>query len=100
MSDFFFNNTATTEIYTLALRAALPICTRAERRAGRAQLRHLQRALVRVHARALPVPAPLTRRRRAASTVLRTDRSRAPGRTDRKSTRLNSSHANISYAVF
>src|SRR3712207_8986047 len=25
---------------------------------------------------------------------------RAPGRRDRKSTRLNSSHANISYAVF
>src|SRR3712207_6857895 len=33
-----------------------------------------------------------------APTVSR--RSRAPGRPDRKSTRLNSSHANISYAVF
>src|ERR1035437_4209318 len=34
------------------------------------------------------------------SWVARLARVRAPGKSDRKSTRLNSSHANISYAVF
>src|SRR5690348_18486720 len=71
---FFFNDTATTEIYTLSLHDALPI---SHRRAGRDAQRHVGRALlpprVRVHG----------------------DRP-----TDRKSTRLNSSHPSISYAVF
>src|SRR3712207_8744611 len=48
------------------------------------------------------------RRRRRPSGGAEADRARAPAqewltsvrRTDRKSTRLNSSHANISYAVF
>src|SRR2546426_11625243 len=72
---FFFNDTATTEIYTLSLHDALPIS------------------------------APPPSRRRATG-------SRRPGRGvgvevggaairgDRKSTRLNSSHLVISYAVF
>src|SRR3712207_8249092 len=85
---FFFNDTATTEIYTLSLHDALPIC----RPAGR------QRA-----------PARRSGRRRPGSSAARPpghpDRRRAPSRRaaaarDRKSTRLNSSHANISYAVF
>src|SRR5256885_9084355 len=64
---FFFNDTATTEIYTLSLHDALPISccdapARGRRRLGRA----------------------------------RGDRARQ----DRKSTRLNSSHLVISYAVF
>src|SRR2546426_11606864 len=62
---FFFNDTATTEIYTLSLHDALPIC---------------------VHDRARRVPdvcGPHCRRG-----------------GDRKSTRLNSSHLVISYAVF
>src|SRR3712207_8814629 len=63
---FFFNDTATTEIYTLSLHDALPISRSRRRR-------------------------PPTRRRRWR---------RAPAPPDRKSTRLNSSHANISYAVF
>src|SRR5437868_14084533 len=64
---FFFNNTSTTEIYTLSLHDALPIL-RAQHRQG--------------------------------SGLLRLGRS-APGRgQDRKSTRLNSSHVSISYAVF
>src|SRR5688572_33000805 len=70
---FFFNDTATTEIYTLSLHDALPISgegIRGDRSLGpRAQ-----------HPRADPVPA------------------RRP--EDRKSTRLNSSHSQISYAVF
>src|SRR2546430_12061239 len=82
---FFFNDTATTEIYTLSLHDALPICARGDR--GPASRRRLDR---RGHRRAAtgwhgwgtaPVAAPGT-----------------PG--DRKSTRLNSSHSQISYAVF
>src|SRR5438067_10776798 len=85
---FFFNATATTEIYTLSLHDALPIlqflCT-----AGGAWPEVLLRErLVRVQdsscfpERALPPPPWFLRGR------------------DRKSTRLNSSHVSISYAVF
>src|SRR2546429_8691767 len=66
LSFFFFNDTATTEIYTLSLHDALPIS----------------------HVGAAPVRAPPGARRHPAD-----DR-------DRKSTRLNSSHGYISYAVF
>src|SRR5882757_4254684 len=65
---FFFNDTATTEIYTLSLHDALPICRTSRRcRVKRSRFR---------------TPWVCSTRR------------------DRKSTRLNSSHANISYAVF
>src|SRR2546430_9736681 len=74
---FFFNDTATTEIYTLSLHDALPICTGRARR-SRAPRRWDGPPC----ARALPTS---TSRR---------------GRRDRKSTRLNSSHSQISYAVF
>src|SRR6267154_4645193 len=63
---FFFNDTATTEIYTLSLHDALPICFPMGCRPG--------------------VPTGL-------KTDLREE-------ADRKSTRLNSSHPSISYAVF
>src|ERR1039458_4212081 len=66
---FFFNDTATTEIYTLSLHDALPISF-----------------------------GELVRRRTAlenAKSALIVDE-----KTDRKSTRLNSSHLGISYAVF
>src|SRR3712207_7144297 len=81
---FFFNDTATTEIYTLSLHDALPICRR--RRGGRGS----------------PWPAgrdarPGGRRGPAGS---RCAGRRSRCSRDRKSTRLNSSHANISYAVF
>src|SRR3712207_7444704 len=87
---FFFNDTATTEIYTLSLHDALPICP------GPGALRRAARdGLV---AWAHPDhPAGLLRApllRDAAAAIVR-----AVAR-DRKSTRLNSSHANISYAVF
>src|SRR5258707_10780914 len=65
---FFFNDTATTEIYTLSLHDALPIYSHCRS--------HCQKC------------APSRRR------------TRRPLSLDRKSTRLNSSHANISYAVF
>src|SRR2546426_5007462 len=70
---FFFNDTATTEIYTLSLHDALPICVPRARRDG-------------ARGRA---GRPL------AGGVAAADR-----RGDRKSTRLNSSHLVISYAVF
>src|SRR2546426_3988129 len=76
-SFFFFNDTATTEIYTLSLHDALPISRQRPR-------------------------ARSDRSRAAAAVPLGRDdernRSRSP--RDRKSTRLNSSHLVISYAVF
>src|SRR2546430_12847378 len=84
MSFFFFNDTATTEIYTLSLHDALPIF-RLRRAAGRVRHRQLDDA-------AEEKPG----RRRAGA---REDRAR-DRRADRKSTRLNSSHSQISYAVF
>src|SRR5260221_6501518 len=67
---FFFNDTATTEIYTLSLHDALPISVR--------------RVLCQAQAEAVCLNMAI------------------PGAVwgDRKSTRLNSSHTVISYAVF
>src|SRR2546430_13078870 len=67
---FFFNDTATTEIYTLSLHDALPISL------------------------ALCGGGHARRHRRARGT------GDQRGAGDRKSTRLNSSHSQISYAVF
>src|SRR2546422_9705269 len=78
---FFFNDTATTEIYTLSLHDALPICRCRRRRAGYASGRDSGDR------------RPVRRRRRPR----RPDDLREQ---DRKSTRLNSSHGYISYAVF
>src|SRR3712207_8208644 len=91
---FFFNDTATTEIYTLSLHDALPIwhadVLRSVRRwqsPDRAARRlHEHPVHGRDHPQARPNPQGLC--------------ARAAGTRDRKSTRLNSSHANISYAVF
>src|SRR5947209_20616168 len=71
---FFYNETTTTAIYTLSLHDALPIYGAATN------------AIASTMASA---------RTRAASRV-----DDGIGALDRKSTRLNSSHANISYAVF
>src|SRR2546427_3035555 len=70
---FFFNDTATTEIYTLSLHDALPIWARRSFVAGPRET-------------GPPVRTADALSRRAAR--------------DRKSTRLNSSHSQISYAVF
>src|SRR2546430_13399516 len=79
---FFFNDTATTEIYTLSLHDALPIYQPQgiHPRDPAAGLYPVQR----VPARPLHLP------------ILR----QAVRHADRKSTRLNSSHSQISYAVF
>src|SRR3712207_7592967 len=86
---FFFNDTATTEIYTLSLHDALPISRRVERAAVLHQPveRH---AVDELHDEEVRVAGLL-------GVVARDD---VRMRQDRKSTRLNSSHANISYAVF
>src|SRR2546422_8817371 len=68
---FFFNDTATTEIYTLSLHDALPI-------SGRTRLPGARNAMWSRQSR----------------------RQQVRQRRDRKSTRLNSSHGYISYAVF
>src|SRR3712207_7252759 len=90
MLFFFFNDTATTEIYTLSLHDALPI---SRLRRTRVLVRPARRA-----ARPSDRRAAVRRWRPRGVVLLRPVRLR-PG-LDRKSTRLNSSHANISYAVF
>src|SRR2546430_8879475 len=87
---FFFNDTATTEIYTLSLHDALPISPRGAATAGR----HVDPPL------RPPSPDPQLR---AGAHLLRSVESELDGLqrpVDRKSTRLNSSHSQISYAVF
>src|SRR2546422_8380964 len=76
---FFFNDTATTEIYTLSLHDALPILRDRCHIADRADLQ--ARCSERLDRRLAP-------------------RTGALHTQDRKSTRLNSSHGYISYAVF
>src|SRR3712207_8867721 len=86
---FFFNDTATTEIYTLSLHDALPISLL--RMQG--FFNEVALDFVTATGERLPVLANAVERRDAEGRVLFI-------RLDRKSTRLNSSHANISYAVF
>src|SRR3712207_9581077 len=87
----FFNDTATTEIYTLSLHVALPIfdCLAGlvNRRTKIVAFNHVSNALGTIN----PVReiAALAHSVGAVAVC-----------EDRKSTRLNSSHANISYAVF
>src|SRR5256885_12042923 len=79
---FFFNDTATTEIYTLSLHDALPI------------LSSSSVARPTPHARgSVWVPPAAGMRPSPTSGMAKTVE-------DRKSTRLNSSHLVISYAVF
>src|SRR2546430_11362848 len=85
---FFFNDTAPPEIYPLSLHDALPICPGAGAFAG--QLGRDEQ----VHF--VPQP-PLEEAAVDARAAL--DHHRGEPQ-DRKSTRLNSSHSQISYAVF
>src|SRR2546430_11114790 len=86
-SFFFFNDTATTEIYTLSLHDALPISS--SRRAPRRKRWRPQWG---------GAPREGSRAPGCGSGGSATRRLPRPG--DRKSTRLNSSHSQISYAVF
>src|SRR5256885_12207735 len=82
---FFFNDTATTEIYTLSLHDALPISVRLS-----------TQGIVRTSSQ-----SSRASERRRKKLISRRQRSVKSIRLrDRKSTRLNSSHLVISYAVF
>src|SRR2546426_9381989 len=86
MFFFFFNDTATTEIYTLSLHDALPILKGTPWSGCRSRSSIVNTVAV--------IPSGASRRsRRKSSQVF-------PESIDRKSTRLNSSHLVISYAVF
>src|SRR3712207_7696519 len=96
---FFFNDTATTEIYTLSLHDALPILGVVAPLQGYVDqgVRHEVDAALGQESHELEgVGVVVASERRG---VARGDALAHPG-PDRKSTRLNSSHANISYAVF
>src|SRR5437867_11737270 len=82
---FFFSNTSTTNIYTLSLHDALPIF---ERRPELISWRH---------GRCLPYGEGITFW--ALGEMVKAQVGILEGE-DRKSTRLNSSHRTISYAVF
>src|SRR2546427_7098559 len=75
---FFFNDTATTEIYTLSLHDALPISVTRELAPG--------------------LPAVLADQEKLIQSFMALMLNAMDA--DRKSTRLNSSHSQISYAVF
>src|SRR3712207_8059472 len=91
---FFFNDTATTEIYTLSLHDALPIF-----------VSYAGRMIETFEPGCWMDPVPYGCLGSGpgyaiAAKLARPDRPVCLLLGDRKSTRLNSSHANISYAVF
>src|SRR3712207_8768657 len=97
----FFNDTATTEIYTLSLHDALPISRCLPVRLPYRLLTREHRAQLRAPAHFLgPRLEPGRNEPAPGALVDDVDGVVTPVRADRKSTRLNSSHANISYAVF
>src|SRR5256885_17240026 len=92
---FFFNDTATTEIYTLSLHDALPISSSRRYRLSSLaafSLSHRDYSTGSQVSMSLPTKSSLLRRPLASNV--------SQWRLDRKSTRLNSSHLVISYAVF
>src|SRR3712207_7000629 len=100
MFFFFFNNTAPPEIYTLSLHDALPIFLKI----ALAQLNPIVGDVAGNEQKAREARAEAARL--GADIVMFAEHFLAgyPAEDlvlkDRKSTRLNSSHANISYAVF
>src|SRR3712207_8413417 len=97
---FFFNDTATTDIYTLSLHDALPIWNRRGSRRSSPRGRSADRGGGRDrNDRGSGRPAQPAREPPPERLGLGHRRQVVEGE-DRKSTRLNSRHANISYAVF
>src|SRR2546429_9592215 len=88
---FFFNDTATTEIYTLSPHDALPIYPRRDSETLAEMLLAVLAAELFINAR---------ESRELSLERLKVAWRDLVGRVDRKSTRLNSSHGYISYAVF
>src|SRR5690606_41275759 len=85
-SLFFFNDPATTELYTLSLHDALPICFSTF-------------CAARLRACAWRTTSSASRLPKSTFSLSQSS-SRDRTMEDRKSTRLNSSHVKISYAVF
>src|SRR5690242_20816616 len=94
LAVFFFSDTLTPETYTLSLHDALPISSRSPRASNRQS--STRAALAENSEKFVPRPSQVAPRGNGCPSwsgiVL------IPG--DRKSTRLNSSHMSISYAVF
>src|SRR5690349_23788917 len=88
---FFFNATATPELYTLSLHDALPISYhRVKGDAARTRLLGRERGYHGVGFGGISVGGMVANRKAWPAAMI----------PDRKSTRLNSSHVEISYAVF
>src|SRR5205085_11547024 len=85
---FFFNDTATTDIYTLSLHDALPISPPSV---------NFSPSVPRSR-RSMPSAILFPTASRTSSAT--SSQIPRPSSKDRKSTRLNSSHSQISYAVF
>src|SRR5207253_7576455 len=95
---FLFNLTATTEIYTLSLHDALPIWRNTTLQFITEQRNpHLHRSRATLQNQIVNVNLPIAKPRHPLP-ILRGPPPRP--KVDRKSTRLNSSHVAISYAVF
>src|SRR3712207_8517027 len=98
MYIFFFNDTATTEIYTLSLHDALPIYV------VDLAVNGTLVGAVGINAKSPSSDYVYVANPSGTEQTIYTNpdgfRSLPDGTGDRKSTRLNSSHANISYAVF
>src|SRR5207249_11734850 len=99
---FSFNDTPPTEIYTLSLHDALPIYPPgkiADRGVGLPMLRLnvLAQAAFKIASAGMPVEIAILDVDHARNSVRR---AKVVMERDRKSTRLNSSHVSISYAVF
>src|SRR3712207_7204091 len=98
---FFFNDTATTEIYTLSLHDALPILVE-----GITEFLPVSSTghmiiiedLIKFKEGVEPISLYTKQYKDAFTMIIQLGAILAI--VDRKSTRLNSSHANISYAVF
>src|SRR5688572_31610404 len=95
----FSHDTASTELYTLSLHDALPI-SRIRFANGSHPTAGLGWAAAGVDATGWPGTADHRREEPGHATRHRPGRARSRRRRDRKSTRLNSSHSQISYAVF
>src|SRR2546430_10360891 len=91
---FFFNDTATTEIYTLSLHDALPIFAPERQLLFDHGLRIAERVALGISGRGI---GTVNCRQQCFQANVQPCQAFS---LDRKSTRLNSSHSQISYAVF
>src|SRR3712207_7696989 len=97
----FFNDPATTEIYTLSLHDALPILSRVD--AQGITIRILGGSSEHLSSSSPPAVRDIREVQSELDQFASVPGNLLPDQLsslDRKSTRLNSSHANISYAVF